>query len=328
MSHNFIEIDGSDGEGGGQIIRTALSLSAITQKPIKITNIRANRPNPGLAAQHVTCAKAVRSVCRGTLEGAEIGSKTLSFIPGSIVGGKYEFNIGTAGSAILVAQTLLPVLFAAAKPSELKIVGGTHVMKAPSYDYFERVFLPAITRFGAVASAKMHFAGYYPKGGGLIELSISPSFFSGSTTWQTDDQHTQAIVSIANLDRSIAVREKKVFVQNGIESVYIHEEKSPSTGTSVTCWSGFRGSFVLGEIGKRAEQVSQEALDALKAEKFDVDVHLADQLLIYAALASGSSSYCSSAISSHLKTNARIVSLFLSKKIAFDTSNNYTTISD
>src|SRR3989338_8509896 len=151
----MIEIDGSHGEGGGQVIRTAMSLSAITKKPVRIFNIRAGRPNPGLQAQHLTAAKAMRNVCRGTSEHAELQSSELIFHPGEIVGGRYEFNIGTAGSVTLVAQTLLPILLFAKKESKIKIIGGTHVIRSPSYDYFEKIFLPAITRFGVEANAKI-----------------------------------------------------------------------------------------------------------------------------------------------------------------------------
>src|SRR3989338_8277796 len=140
----MIEIDGSHGEGGGQVIRTAMSLSAITKKPVRIFNIRAGRPNPGLQAQHLTAAKAMRNVCRGTSEHAELQSSELVFHPGEIVGGRYDFNIGTAGSVTLVAQTLIPILLFAEKKSELSITCGTHVIRSPSSDYFEKVFLPAI----------------------------------------------------------------------------------------------------------------------------------------------------------------------------------------
>ncbi|MDD2655606.1 MAG: RNA 3'-terminal phosphate cyclase [Candidatus ainarchaeum sp.] len=171
----MIEIDGSHGEGGGQIVRTALTLSALTNTPVRIFNIRAKRDKPGLRPQHLMAAKAVRSVARGTLEGAEENSHELSYTPSGIIGGKYEFNIGTAGSSILVAQTVLPLLLSASKPSEVKITGGTHNPKAPSYDYFDRVFLPALNSMGCSVEAEMLRAGYYPSGGGEIRLKVKPS---------------------------------------------------------------------------------------------------------------------------------------------------------
>jgi RNA 3'-terminal phosphate cyclase (ATP) len=310
----MIEIDGSYGEGGGQIIRTSLTLSSITEKPVKITNIRAGRSKPGLRPQHLMACSSVRKICRGTLEGADLESTELLFAPGKIVGGRYEFNIGTAGSVVLVAQTILPILLRASKKSSVRIVGGTHVMKAPSYDYFEKVFIPAIKKFGAEADSEMIKAGYCPKGGGIIDLHIMPSELKGCSGWSTEDE-IRAVISIAGLPESIAIREKKIFVQNGIENVRIREEKSLSVGNSVTSWSGMRGSYVLGEKGKRAEVVAKECLDFLVAEKSDVDMHLADQLLIYAALAEGESSYSTSRVTEHLKTNGYVVSQFLDREI-------------
>ncbi|MFH0737003.1 MAG: RNA 3'-terminal phosphate cyclase [Candidatus Micrarchaeota archaeon] len=312
-----IEIDGSFGEGGGQVIRTAMTLSAITGKAVTITKIRANRPNPGLQAQHLTACKAVRNVCRGTLSHAEVGSTELTFEPGPIVGGKYEFDIGTAGSVTLVAQTLLPILLRAAKGSELRIIGGTHVMKSPGFDYFEKVFLPAIARFGVDAGCRMLKPGYYPRGGGEIEVDVRPCSLKGCTSWpQTDD--TGVLIRLSGLPTPVAIREKKIFVQNRIEDVRIRHDEALSIGNAVTAWRGFRGAYTLGAKGKRAEAVAHEALDAINAEKGDVDIHLADQLLLYAALAKGKTTYSTSAVSGHLKTNAYTISKFLDRKVALD----------
>ncbi|MDD5340146.1 MAG: RNA 3'-terminal phosphate cyclase [Candidatus ainarchaeum sp.] len=309
-----VEIDGAHGEGGGQIIRTSLTLSAITKKPVRITNIRANRPNPGLQMQHLTSARAVRSVCRGRLTGAELGSGELVFEPGEIVGGKYEFDIGTAGSVTLVAQTLIPILLGATKESELRIIGGTHVMKSPGYDYFERVFVPAIARFGAQVETKLVKPGYYPRGGGTISVNVKPSKLRGCASWPKEES-VQALIRLSGLPEGIAVREKKIFVQNGITDVRIRNDDALSIGNAVTCWKGFRGAYVLGEKGKRAETVAQEALDALNAEKKSVDMHLADQLLVYAALAEGRTSYDTSMMSEHFRTNASVISKFVERKV-------------
>lgn len=312
----MIEIDGSFGEGGGQIIRTALSLSAIARKAVHITDIRANRPNPGLAAQHLTAARAVRSICRGTLSHCEVGSTEFTFEPGEIVGSRYEFDIGTAGSVVLVAQTILPILLSASRPSTVRIRGGTHVMKSPSYDYFEHVFLPAIALFGAEAQARIIKSGYYPRGGGEIELGTKPSELKGNAVWPSDE-HITGMIRLSGLDKGIAIREKKVFVQNRIEHVSIRcEEGGP--GNAVTAWSGFLGSCVLGEKGKHAETVAQECLDALMKEKnagSEVDMHLADQLMIYAALAKGASRFKTSEITRHSETNAYVISKFAGRKL-------------
>jgi RNA 3'-terminal phosphate cyclase (ATP) len=313
----MIEIDGGEGEGGGQVIRTAMTLSAITKKPVRIFNIRAKRPKPGLQMQHLTSVRAVRSVCRGTLEGAELESKELAFTPGEIVGGKYEFDIGTAGSVTLVAQTLLPILLGANKDSELRIVGGTHVIRSPGYDYFENVFLPAIAKFGAGVEARMIKPGYYPKGGGEIEVRVKPARLTGCESWQQSNE-TKILLRLSDLPLSIAVREKKIFIQNGLEKVFIRQDHALSPGNAVTVWHGYRGAYALGEKGKRAEQVAQEALDMLNSEKGDVDCHLADQLLLYAALADGSSSYRTSMMTEHLRTNAGVISKFIDREIKID----------
>ena len=313
----MIEIDGSHGEGGGQIIRTSLTLSAITRKPVTITNIRAGRPNPGLQMQHLTSAKAVRNVCRGRLEHAELHSTELIFEPGEIVGGRYDFDIGTAGSVTLVAQTLIPILLFASKESELRITGGTHVMKSPGYDYFERVFVPATAMFGVSLECRMLKAGYYPAGGGCIEVHVKPSKPHGCGSWPREEK-VQALIRLAGLPAGIAVREKKIFVQNGIESVFVRNDETLSVGNAVTAWKGLTGAYVIGERGKRAEAVAQEALDALKEEKGDVDLHLADQILLYAALAEGKTRYATSKISGHLRTNACIISKFLDRKITVE----------
>lgn len=306
----MIEIDGAHGESGGQIIRTSMTLASITQKPIKITNIRAGRPKPGLAAQHLTAVKAVRKVCRGTLEGAELGSNSITFTPGNIVGGHYDLDIGTAGSVTLVAQTLLPILLAAEKESEIIIIGGTHVMKSPGYDYFENVFLPAIRKMGARIESEMLQVGYYPKGGGKIRLKVKPSKLVGVSEWKIHE-NIQAIIRIANLPLSVAMREKKILIQNNITDVRIPNEKALSVGNAVTLWNGYKGAYVIGEKGKRAEVVAQEAVDELKKETGDVDKHLADQLLIYAALAEGKTHFKCSEETNHYKTNKYVISRFI-----------------
>ncbi len=310
----MISIDGSHGEGGGQITRTSLTLSVITGKAVEITDIRANRKPPGLKMQHLTAVKAVRSICRGKLEGAEEGSRRLVFEPGKIVGGRYDFNIGTAGCTTLVAQTILPILIIADKKSEVRITGGTHVLKSPGYDYFEKVFIPAINLMGAKVESRMLRSGYYPKGGGEIELKVQPSKLKGTESWPKEE-HVKALIRVANLPLSIAMREKKVLIENEMEDVSIREEQALSPGNSVTLWKGLRGSYVPGEKGKRAEAVAQEAVEELAKETGDLDRHLADQILVYAVLAEGKTGFSTSEITSHFRTNADIISHFVERKI-------------
>lgn len=313
----MIEIDGSFGESGGQIVRTSLSLSALTGIPITIRNIRAGRSPSGLKPQHMTGARAVRSICRGTLEGVEEGSSKLSYIPGKIYGGKYDFDIGTAGSTILLAQTILPLLFAASKKSRITITGGTDVPKAPTYDYFKEIFLPAISLFGLNAKCSLEKAGHFPKGGGTITLETEPAKPKPVSYWSREST-PKAIISISGLPLNIAMREKKVLLNNKIEEVYIRERNALDPGNALLLYRGLVGSAVLGKKGLRAEKVSQDAIDSLKEEgDVDVDHNLADQLLIYSALA-GKTSFKTSHLSKHTETNMHIIEKFLGKQFSVD----------
>lgn len=312
-----IEIDGSFEEGGGQIVRTSLALSAFTGTPLKLFNIRAGRNPPGLKPQHLAGARAVRSICRGKLEGAEEGSRELFYTPGKIYGGKYEFNIGTAGSVTLLAQTILPLLFAASKKSRVKIIGGTDVPKAPGYDYFERLFLPALSLFGLEASCSIEKAGYFPKGGGELVLETEPGKPKPVSYWPRESI-PKAVISISGLPVSIAMREKKVLLNNGIEEVYIRERDALGPGNALLLYRGFVGCSVLGRKGLRAERVAQDAIDSLKNEgDVDMDHNLADQLLLYSAFA-GKTSFKTSNISKHTETNMHIIEKFLGKKFSVE----------
>jgi len=319
----MLEIDGSLGEGGGQIVRTSLTLSALTNMPITIRNIRAGRAPPGLKPQHVAAARAVRSICRGKLEGAQEGSTTLTYVPGEIYGGKYEFDIGTAGSMILLAQTILPLLFAATKKSSILIRGGSDVPKAPGYDYFERVFLQALSLFGLRVSANLNRAGYFPKGGGELSLEVEPASPKPVTYWPRESR-IRGVIGLSGLPMGIAMREKKVLLNNNIEEVYIREREALGPGNSLLLYRGLVGTSVLGKKGLRAEEVSKLAISQLEAEgDVDVDSHLADQLLIYAALAQ-KTSFKTSRVSKHTETNMKKIEKFLGK--CFSANENTITV--
>ncbi|MBQ9337411.1 MAG: RNA 3'-terminal phosphate cyclase [Lentisphaeria bacterium] len=170
----MIEIDGTHGEGGGQILRTSLSLAALTGETVHITRIRAGRRKPGLMRQHLTCVKAAAEITGGTLSGAELNSQEITFTPGKIRAGEYHFTVGTAGSAVLIAQTVIPALLAADGVSHVVIEGGTHADNAPIYDFFAQVYLPALGKMGAEVTAELEAVGFYPAGGGRIRLEIHP----------------------------------------------------------------------------------------------------------------------------------------------------------
>lgn len=321
----YIEIDGSYGEGGGQIIRTALSLSSITGKAFRISNIRSKRGNPGLQPQHVTACLSVRKICRGNLEGAFLQSNELIFEPGEIVGGKYVFDVGTAGSVTLVAQAVLPILLLAKKKSYIEIIGGTHVIMSPGFDYFSEVFLSAVRCFGPRIDSKMIAPGYYPAGAGRVSLSITGNEeLAGVTHWPQENT-LQGLIRLSKLPEHIAQREKKVLLEGGAKKVRIYSQDAISPGNPVTLWRGFCGAYVLGEKGWPAESVAKEALRLLEEEEdAQIDRHLADQLLLYAALAKGRTSFKTSQTTEHLKTNAYIVSLFTNRNI--ETKNSRINI--
>ena len=174
MMDSKVRIDGSKGEGGGQMLRTSLSLSAAYGKPFEMLNIRANREKPGLKRQHLTCVRAVAQICGAQAEGDEVGSMCLSFKPGKIKGGTYQFDIGTAGSVMLVAQTVIPVLLRADAPSMVTITGGTHVPFAPIWEFFSETYLPELRRMGARVEAELEQCGFYPAAGGVMKLRIWP----------------------------------------------------------------------------------------------------------------------------------------------------------
>ena len=169
-----ITIDGSQGEGGGQMLRTSLALSAAYGKPFEMQNIRAKRDKPGLKRQHLTCVRAIAQICGAQVEGDEVGSMRLLFKPGKIKGGAYQFDIGTAGSVTLVAQTVIPVLLRAEEPSTVTITGGTHVPFAPIWEFFAETYLPELRKMGARVEAELEQCGFYPAAGGVVKLRIWP----------------------------------------------------------------------------------------------------------------------------------------------------------
>ena len=173
MSNNqIVFIDGSAGEGGGQVLRTSLALSCVTSRNLHIENIRASRPKPGLGKQHLACVLAACEICNGKCQGASLGSKTLDFQPGDVQAGRFSFDVSSAGSASLVAQTILPALFVVEKPSTIKVSGGTHNPLAPPFDFLKESFLPAVAAAGFRGSCKLIKPGFYPVGGGKMSFEV------------------------------------------------------------------------------------------------------------------------------------------------------------
>ena len=215
MKTKILHIDGSQGEGGGQVLRTSLALSLITQMPICIENIRAKRAKPGLLRQHLTAVRAAAAIGNAIVEGDAIRSQSLTFNPGKVAGGDYKFSIGTAGSTLLVLQTVLPPLILADAPSVIEIEGGTHNSMAPSFDYIDRTFLPLLKKMGCDINLHLERAGFYPAGGGKIRVEITPakSLKPVKILERGELVAIQAYAALCNLPDEIAQRELKILTE-------------------------------------------------------------------------------------------------------------------
>ena len=324
-NNSAVTIDGSHGEGGGQTLRTSLSLSALTGRPVEITRIRAGRSRPGLQAQHLAAVRAAADLCAAELEGAELGSQRLRFVPQSPpVPGAYHFAIGTAGAAPLVLQTVLLPLALAGAPSRVSVTGGTHVPHAPTADYLERVYLPMLARLGLDASCAAPRAGFFPKGVGRIDLEIQPlaAFQPVRMTQPGALQRVTAVVTTAQLPASVAERglnfaRKELADLTGEFLSETREAASVGPGAAILliaeCEGSFAGFSALGERGKRIETVAQEACQAFRewfASGAACEEHLADQLVLPAALTPGESRWTTSRVTEHLRTVLWVIPQF------------------
>lgn len=320
----MIRIDGSSGEGGGQILRSALSLSLVTGKPFRIENIRAKRERAGLLRQHLTAVLAAAEVGAGTVEGAELNSKTLTFTPGTIKPGSHRFVIGTAGSGTLVLQTVLPALITAPGPSLLKIEGGTHNLHAPPFDFLDRCFLPVINRLGPKVGVSLERYGFYPAGGGCFKVSVEPSARLSRIELIGRGEITacRVVAIVANLPRTIAQRELDTIARRlksePLELEIIETDNSVGPGNIVlielVTSMGFKEVICgFGRLRTSAEAVATEASDRARAYLASEAVageHLADQLLLPFALAGGGT-FTAQCVTRHARTNMEVISAFL-----------------
>lgn len=331
-----IHIDGSFGEGGGQILRTALSLAAITGKRLHIDNIRANRPNPGLAKQHLACVEAARKICGAKCSGAEIRSTTLDLVPGCIQAGNYNFDVGSAGSASLVIQTVLPVLFCADGPSSITVTGGTHNPWAPPFDFLKDSFLPAIGAMGFIADCRLLRYGFYPAGGGKINFDIQPKRTDKGNPVDLCESigkpKISAKIYTSKLLPHIAQKQRKLLLSSGldIENIeHIDVTDSNSAGNCIViriCGANRTSVFTgFGSKGKPSEkviaEVVAEARDFLSSGAC-IDRCLADQLLIYMAL-KRAGRFTTNRLSQHLTTNVEVIKKFLLLDFIVEKEHNY-----
>jgi RNA 3'-terminal phosphate cyclase (ATP) len=325
-----LHLDGSAGEGGGQILRTALGLSLVTGKPFTIERIRAGRERPGLQRQHLTAVQAAAEVGRADVRGAAIGSSVLTFKPGPVTPGFHRFAVGTAGSATLVLQTVLPPLLGASGPSTLTLEGGTHNPGGPPFDFLERAFLPLLGRMGARVTAKLERRGFYPAGGGRFNVSIDPcpqlARLDLPERGKVHARRGSAIVSA--LPVSIAHRELKVVEsslacdRNQLKAVEEPHPVGPGNALILEIESEHVTEVVssIGEKRVSAETVADRACrEARRYLDADVPVgqHLADQLLIPLALAGGGS-FVTLPLSSHSTTNMDVIGEFLPRKFSVE----------
>ncbi|MHA3774276.1 RNA 3'-terminal phosphate cyclase [Verrucomicrobiota bacterium sgz303538] len=321
-----IVIDGSAGEGGGQILRTSLALSLVTGQPFRIEKIRAGRQRPGLLRQHLTAVNAATEVSRARVDGAELGSQELTFRPGAIRPGVYRFAIGSAGSATLVFQTIFPALMTASGPSKLTLEGGTHNPLAPPFDFLAKTFLPMIDKMGPRTEVRLERAGFYPAGGGKFEATITPAAQLNplEITTRGDIRHRKATVLLANLPSHIAEREIALLRERlpWPEDAFVAETNihSPGPGNAVLVEVGTdEGTEVFsgfGQKGVRAETVISDVIKEVRAylaASVPVGEYLADQLLLPLALA-GSGTFLTVGLSRHSRTNMDVITRFLPVK--------------
>lgn len=320
--HKMIEIDASVGEGGGQIVRTSLALAMCTGTPIALRNIRARRRNPGLRAQHLAAVRAAAAICAARTTGATIASGSLSFEPGRVRPGRYEIDVGTAGSTMLVLQTILPPLSFCDAPSEVVLQGGTHNPRAPTFEFVRDAYLPLLRRLGFGAEITLERHGFYPRGGGLVRVAIKP--FRRAEVLELLERgpvlRCSARVLLSGLPPDIGQREVSVLrsrlgvpeIACGIDTVVapsagnaLHVRVDSAHVSTVFVGFGIRGvpaetiaDHVAAEVGRY--------LDANVA----LDLYLADQILLALALVGGGR-FSTLKPSGHTETNARVIRTFL-----------------
>lgn len=323
MKTKLIQIDGSAGEGGGQILRTSLALSLVTGKPFRIAGIRAGRAKPGLMRQHLTAVNAAAEIGDAVTDGAEIGSQELVFNPGTVKPGEYRFAVGTAGSATLVLQTVLPALLIGDQPSILNLEGGTHNPLAPPFDFVEKTFLPVLARMGAKVDAELLRPGFFPAGGGQMQICITPCARLAPVEMLERGEFVSraARVIVAGLSDAIADRQLDCMKRSlgwPDGTYFVERERDQfgpgnvllaelSTAAHTEVFSAF------GQRGLRSEQVVDHLVNDVRdflTHGAPVGEHLADQILIPLALAGGGS-FRTGKLSRHARTNMEVIATFL-----------------
>ena len=327
MKIETITIDGSQGEGGGQILRTSLSLSMCLQTPIRIENIRAGRKKPGLLRQHLTCVRAAKTICDAQVEGDELKSSYIDFAPGKIKSGEYRFAIGTAGSTSLVFQTILPALLQAEGESTVSLEGGTHNMQAPSYEFITKSFNKAISKIGHTIDCKLDRYGFYPNGGGQWTALIKPKKETRRLKLldRGDLVARNATTFTSKIPMSVSQRELKKVVHKlnwSSEELLEKEVEAFGPGNLISLSLEFENTTELfdevAQKGVTAERVAGKAIKKLNRflnSKAVVGEHLADQLLLPMVLSKGGS-FITHSMSEHVTTNIDVINRFIDNAIS------------
>jgi RNA 3'-phosphate cyclase len=324
----MIKIDGSIGEGGGQVLRVCLALAALTGEAVTIKNVRVNRPHPGLRRQHLTAIQALAAVTNATVSGLGLGSSEITFVPRQRQGGVYSFATETAASTTLILQALLPVLAFADRPSSVTLKGGTNNPLAPQVDFVISVLNPVLARMGMFYELRLLKRGYYPRGGGLLKVAIRP--IEGLTAIDLINigslREIRGTSHSRNLPAHVVERQAEAATEScmragypkiSIERESDHKDESPSTGSGIVLWTetstgGRLAGDSLGARGKPAERVGREAAAMLLAQISKLapfDVHLGDQLVIWLALADGRSRIATSELTLHAVTAAQVTEM-------------------
>jgi RNA 3'-phosphate cyclase len=331
-TERMIEIDGSYGEGGGQILRTALALSALLNRSLTIHQIRSKRKNPGMRRQHLAALEALARITGARVKGGTLSSQTLSFIPNEISPGDYQFRIGTAGSTTLLLQALLLPLSQSRKNSKLILEGGTHVPWSPPFHYLQEILFPALRLMGVSVKGYLERWGWYPRGGGILRVEIEPGLGLNPIPLlnRGDLKKIRGLSAASNLPRPIVERQRDEALRRIEKVLKVEGEISLLPNAPATGQGSFlflvaefeevtAGFSALGQRGKPAEEVAKEAFLSLQnfvESEGCIDPHLADQLVPFMALAKGRSSFTTSRITEHLLTNLWVVQQFLDVNIS------------
>ncbi|WP_225781333.1 RNA 3'-terminal phosphate cyclase [Xenophilus sp. Marseille-Q4582] len=332
-----IELDGAEGEGGGQILRTGLALSIVTQRPLALTRIRARRPKPGLMRQHLACVQAAAAISGAQVQGAELGAQALHFVPGPVRAGDYAFGIASAGSCTLVLQTVLPPLWLADGPSRVQLQGGTHNPMAPCFHFLDAAYAPLLRRLGGDLQLDLRRHGFYPAGGGQLGAQITPAPAPGPRPFDLMARgprlsaHAECLVP--GLARQIGTRELRVLHEalgwSGEQLRIGPARQDEGPGNVLMATLAYAHSTelitVFGERGRPAEDVAQDLVQQVRAWERSgaaLGEHLADQWVLLLALACWRSgcgaAFTCTGVSEHLRTNCAVIERFLPVRIALE----------